>query len=61
MNNNGKHNDRPMFDASASDRDYCVMEDYVDPSKDIDSAEYWTAAKRPKALAALRRAFPQPE
>lgn len=69
----GKDNDRHMFDASASDRrrafkffvanfrDYCVMEDYVDPSKDIDSAEYWIAAKRPKTLAALRRAFPQAE
>ena len=69
----GKDNDRPMFDASTSDRrrafkffvanfrDYCVMEDYVDLSKDIDSAEYWIAAKRPKALAALRRPFPQAE
>ena len=37
------------------------MEDYVDPSKDIDSADYWTEARRPKALAALRRAFPQAE
>ena len=62
-----------MFDASASDRwrafkffvanlrDYCIMEHYVDPLKDIDSAEYWIAAKQPKALVALRRAFPQAE
>ena len=69
----GKDNDRPMFDASASDRrrafkffmanfrDYCIMEDYVDPSKDIDSADYWTEARRLKALAALRRAVPQAE
>ena len=31
------------------------------PSKDIESAEYWIAAKQPKALAALRRPFPQAE
>ena len=68
-----KDNDRPIFDASAPDRrrafkffvanfrDYCVMEDYVDPSKDVDSDAYWIATKRPKALAALRRAFPPAE
>ena len=68
-----KDSDRPMFDASASDRrcafkffianfrDYCVLGDYVDSTKEIDSNDYWIAAKRPKALAALRRAFPQAE
>ena len=37
------------------------MQDYVDPAKQQDSDDYWIAAKRPKALAALRRAFPQAE
>ena len=69
----GKDSDRPVFDATAADRrrafksymanfrDYCIMQDYVNPSKALDSAEYWIAGKRPKALAALRRAFPQSE
>ncbi len=68
-----KDNDRPFFDASAPDhrcafkyflanfRDYCIMEDYVDPSKDVDCDEYWITVKRLKALAALRRAFPLAE
>ena len=33
------------------------MEDYVNPAKDIDSDDYWISAKRPKAVAALQRAF----
>jgi len=37
------------------------MEDYVNPTKDIDSDDYWISAKRPKAIAALQRAFPQAE
>ena len=37
------------------------MEDYINPAKPLDSEDYWTAAKRPKAMAALRRAFPQAE
>lgn len=65
--------DRPLFDASSSDRrrafkffvanfrDFCIMEDYINPAKELDSAEYWISAKRPKAMAALRRAFPQAE
>ena len=69
----GKDNDRPTFDATATDRrrafkffianfrDYCIMEDYVNSSKVVDSDDYWIEAKRPKALAALRRAFPQGE
>ena len=35
------------------------MEDYVNPAKDIDSDDYWISAKRPKAVAALQRAFLQ--
>lgn len=69
----GKDNDRPVFDATAADRrrafkffianfrDYCIMQDYIDPSKAVDSTDYWIAAKRPKAVAALRRAFPPTE
>ena len=65
----GKDNDRPMFDANASDSIFlwqilgtiASWKIMLIPSKDIDSAEYWIAAKRPKALAALRRAFPQAE
>ena len=65
--------DRPLFDASSSDRrrafkffvanfrDFCIMEDYVNPAKPFDSEDYWIIAKRPKAMAALRRAFPQAE
>ena len=33
----------------------------MNPAKDIDSDDYWISAKRPKAMAALRRAFPQAE
>ena len=69
----GKDNDRPVFDASAADRrrafrffmanfrDYCIMEDYVDSSKPVDSDDYWLTTKQPKSLFALRRAFPQAE
>ena len=65
--------DRPIFDATAPDRrrafkyfvanfhDYCVIHDLVNPPKEQNSADYWITAKRPKALAALRRAFPQSE
>jgi hypothetical protein len=50
-----KDSDMPMFDASASDRrrafkffianfrDYCVLGDYVDSTKEIDSNDYWIA------------------
>ena len=37
------------------------MEDYVNPAKPLDSEDYWITAKRPKAMAALRRVFPQAE
>ena len=37
------------------------MEDYINPAKPLDSEEYWITTKRPKAMAALRRAFPQAE
>ena len=65
--------DRPLFDANSSDRrrasrffvanfrDFCVMEDYINLAKPFDSEDYWIAAKRPKAMAALHRAFPQAE
>ena len=57
----GKDNDRPVFDASAADRsdrrrafrffmanfrDYCIMEDYVDSSKPVDSDDYWLTTKQ---------------
>jgi len=32
---------------------------FINPAKPIDSEDYWITAKRPKAMAALRRAFPQ--
>ena len=41
----------------ANFRDFCIMEDYVDATKLVDSNDYWIAAKRPKVMAALRRAF----
>ena len=37
------------------------MEDYVNPAKPLDSEDYWITAKCPKAMAALRCAFPQAE
>ena len=37
------------------------MEDYINPAKPLDSDDYWILAQRPKAMAALRRAFPQAE
>lgn len=55
--------DRPILDASLSDRrrafkffvvnfrDFCVMRDYINPA--FDHQDYWIAAKRPKAMAAL--------
>ena len=45
----------------ANFRDFCAMEDYINPAKPLDSEDYWISAKRPKAMAALRRAFPQAE
>ena len=33
------------------------MEDYVGPTKLVDSNNYWIAAKQPKVMTALRRAF----
>ena len=65
--------DRPTFDATSADRrrafkffvvnfrDFCIMEDYINPAKPLDSEDYWITAKRPKAMAALRQAFPQAE
>ena len=67
--------DRPIFDAYSDDRrlalkfflanfrDYCIIhvEDYVNPTKELDSDDYWIVAKRPKVMAALRRAFPPAE
>ena len=45
----------------ANFRDFCIMEDFINPAKDFDSDDYWIGAKRPKAMAALRRAFPPQE
>ncbi|KAL9966449.1 hypothetical protein ACROYT_G024526 [Oculina patagonica] len=42
-------------------QDYCIMEDYINPAKAVESDDYWIPAKRPKVMAALRRAFPQAE
>ena len=65
--------DRPIFDVNSGDhrrafkfflanfRDYCIIEDYINPTKELDSDDYWIAAKRPKVMAALRRAFPPAE
>ena len=63
---------RPNFDALyhgkgfqppllANFRDFCIMEDYVNPDKTLDSDDYWIAAKRLKVMAALRQAFPPAE
>jgi len=65
--------DRPVFDADSEDRrrafkffladfrHFRIMEDYEKPAKDIDSDDYWISAKCLRAMAALRRAFPQAE
>lgn len=65
--------DRPIFDANSDDRrrafklvlanfrDFCIMEDYVNPAKTLGSDDCWTTAKRSKVMAALRRAFPLAE
>ena len=65
--------DRPIFDANSDDRrrafkfflanfqDYCIIEDYINTTKELDSDDYWITAKRPKVMAALRRAFPPAE
>lgn len=37
------------------------MEDYINLVKPLDSDDYWIPAKRPKAMASLRRTFPQVE
>jgi len=65
--------DWPEFDASSENRrqafkffianfrDYCIMEEYINPSKDVDSDNYWIQTKRPKVMVALWRTFPQAE
>ena len=65
--------DQPVFDASLEDcrqackffiakfRDYCIMVDYINPAKDVDSDNYWIQTKQLKVTAALRQAFPQAE
>ena len=69
----GKDHDRPVFDTRDPDRrrafkyfeanfrDFCITEDFINPAKDVDTDDYWIRAKRPKAMAALRRAFPPQE
>lgn len=68
-----KDHDGPMFDASDPDwqrafkyfvanfQDFCIMEDFITPAKDVDLDDCWIRAKRPKAMAALQRAFPSQE
>ena len=65
--------DRQSFDASSLDHhrvikffmanfgDFGIMEDYINLAKHLNSEDYWIAAKRPKAMASLHRAFPQAE
>ena len=62
-----------LFDASDPDwqrafkyfvanfQDFCIMEDFINPAKDVDLDDCWIRAKRPKAMAALQRAFPSQE
>ena len=40
---------------------YCILEDHVDTSKARGEDGYWIENRRPKAVAALQRAFPQSE
>ena len=68
-----KDHDGPMFDASDPDwqrafkyfvanfQDFCIMEDFINPAKDVDLDDCWIRAKRPKAMAVLQRAFPSQE
>ena len=68
-----KDHDRPIFDATAPERRQVfkhfvanfhynrVIHDLVDPLKEQNIDNYWRAAKRPKILEVLRRAFPQSE
>jgi len=63
--------DRAIFDADSEDRrrafkvflakfrDFRIMEDYVNPAKDIDSDDYWISAKRPsKSFPSSRMGCP---
>ena len=34
------------------------MEDYINPTKDVDADDYWIGAKWPKAMAALLLRLP---
>ena len=34
------------------------MEDYINPTKDVDSDDYWIGAKRSQAMAALLLRLP---
>ena len=40
---------------------YCILEDHVDASKARGEDGYWIENRRPKAVAALQRAFSQSE
>ena len=42
----------------ANFRDFWIMEDYINPTKDVDADDYWIGAKRPKAMAALLLRLP---
>lgn len=60
-----KDHDRPMFDTSDPDwqrafkyfvanfRDFCIMEYFINPPRDVDLDDCWIRVKRPKAMAAL--------
>ena len=51
-----------IFDATSDHHGaFKVFVVNINPAKPLDSEEYWTAAKCPKAMATLRRAFPQAE
>ena len=54
--------DRPIYDVSSGDRhgafkyfvanfrDFCVIEDYFNPAKPLNSQDYWISTKRLKAF-----------
>lgn len=61
--------DRLIFDVNFDDRrrafkfflvnfrDFCIMEDYVDFVKVVDSNDYWIVVKRSKVMVVFRRVF----
>ena len=45
----------------ANIRDFCIMEDFINPPKEVDSDKYCISTKRPKEMAAQRGLFPPQE